>query len=76
MQRVHDMFGLLSRPSEVEKTGVVDIVFCIHQLPHHQTSAQKTFDMTCVILYILVMLLALSCNGFIGVPLRFPTAAR
>ena len=26
--------------------GVVDIVFCVHQLPPHQTSAQKTFDMT------------------------------
>ena len=60
MQHVYDVLGLLSRPSKVEKTetwcsdftprgkerGVVDVVFCVHQLQPHQTSAHKTFDMT------------------------------
>ena len=55
MQCMHDMFGLLPRPSVVEKTetwcggfplggkdrGVNDIVFCVHYLPPHQTSAKR-----------------------------------
>ena len=60
MQRVHDVLRLLSRHSEVKKNeigavifcprgkerGVVDIVFCVHLLPPHQTSAHKKLDMT------------------------------
>ena len=60
MQCMHDVLRLLSGPSEVNKAelgavifsprgkerGVVDIVFCVHLLPPHQTSAHKTFDMT------------------------------
>ena len=60
MQRVHDVLGLFSGPSEVKKAelgavifsprgkerGVIDIVFCVLLLPPHQTSACETFDMT------------------------------
>ena len=47
VQRVHDMFGLLSLTFRSrENRGVVDIVFCRHQLLHHQTSAHETFVMS------------------------------